>query len=421
MNSITVQELNDIAQELTALVGAQLQDVFMTTSEVGLAFYQQREIFWLWFDLQPQRPCVVRFIKNPPPRKKQTKPLALFIKAHLTGKRLSQVSVPPDLGRVLILQFHAADSDFHLEIRLFPHGQNIFAFAQGKSLSLLKPKDLPVQSDSGAEQERAKRSWSEIQEQWEKSQNTRAVKVQASDGDSQGIEKEWRRSIEKRQRALEKMRETLAQQKSDHWAEIGEWLKVHATLNVPSEWQEFIDPAQSLSWNIERCFHRQKENQRKQAGTQERLLQIEKEIALIMQKGPQAPGKTASPGLMKKAQVRGRTLTLSADLEAYIGKSAADNLALLRKAQPFDYWLHLRDQPGAHAILRRTRNRAVSDVEFLQTGRWLIEQSLHKSAEALHGEKFEMLIVECRYVRPIKGDKLGRVHYTNDRVIRIGY
>ena len=118
------------------------------------------------------------------------------------------------------------------------------------------------------------------------------------------------------------------------------------------------------------------------------------------------------------ADARGRKFQLADDLIVYLGKNAAENLAILRKAQPFDFWVHLRDRPGAHAILRRSRGRNVTDAEFIKAGAYVAEQSLKRRASELKGESFDLLIVECRFVRPIKGDKLGRVNYTNDRVLR---
>ena len=61
----------------------------------------------------------------------------------------------------------------------------------------------------------------------------------------------------------------------------------------------------------------------------------------------------------------------------------------------------------------------VSDQELRLAGVKVAEQSTKKRAAELKGETYDLLIVECRYVRPIKGDKNGRVHYTNDRVLRL--
>ncbi|MNT80503.1 hypothetical protein D3C72_2199710 [compost metagenome] len=98
---------------------------------------------------------------------------------------------------------------------------------------------------------------------------------------------------------------------------------------------------------------------------------------------------------------------------AYCGKSAADNLALLRQAKAWDFWLHLKDFPGAHAIVHRKRDQLIPDNELLQVSEWLAHESL--SEKSLYpGQKLAVVVVETRFVRPIKGDKLGRVTYHSE-------
>ncbi|RYZ75002.1 MAG: DUF814 domain-containing protein, partial [Proteobacteria bacterium] len=237
-------------------------------------------------------------------------------------------------------------------------------------------------------------------------------------------EAKWKKAISKKEQALVRMSEELALKTSGQHRALGEWLKANGDVHaVPVEWLELVDKDKSLSWNIEHAFHRAKENERKSEGTKARIALVAQELEDLKKNGPrkfdtEAREKKAGTSLLGRADAKGRRHTIG-DLDVYVGKSAADNLALLRKAQAFDLWLHLRDQPGSHAILRRTRGRNVTDQELREAGTWVIEQTTGKRARELAGEKFDLLIVECRYVRPIKGDKLGRVNYTNDRVMSI--
>ncbi len=107
---------------------------------------------------------------------------------------------------------------------------------------------------------------------------------------------------------------------------------------------------------------------------------------------------------------------LSSGALAYCGKSAADNLALLRQAKAWDYWLHLRDYPGAHAIIHRQRDQLISEGEIFEVAEWVAKESL-SSKSLLVGQKIAIVMVECRFVRPIKGDKLGRVTYHSERTL----
>lgn len=493
MAPLSLAELERIASGLQDLVGAQIQDCVQTPSELGLAFYHEREMLWLWFDLHPRRPLVIRIHGKPPHRKKITRPLLLFLRSRFLGRRLESVRADLVQGRVLILAFHRAADELSerdgsdpleknppvIEARLFPHGQNIIARDGVKVVAERKPKESPsptgagvgagtgMGAGAGAEDETG-RTWEVIEDQWRAEQRaaTAFKGVKAAAQDAAVIEREWQKAIEKKGKALDRMHEELKEklETADVDARIGEWLKSQGHVggfdhgseswsgnwssrwpsdwpnDWPEKWKERIDSSQSLSWNIQECFHRAKESARKTAGTRARLEQVERELAELRARGPAAfaesldkgrgrsaatpHGRAISGGadaenLLARAEARGRRLRIGEDLEVYIGKSAADNLALLRRAQPFDYWLHLRDQPGSHAIMRRSRGRVVTDVEFVQAGRWVVEQSLGKRATELKGERHDLLIVECRFVRPIKGDRLGRVNYTHDRVLRL--
>lgn len=430
---LTLAEIEKIASEIReAYTGAQLQDCLQTKAELGLAFYHAGETHWLWLDLDPHRPVLVRVFGQPPRRKKIARPLTLFLKSRFLGRRLKGVRADSERGRILIFEFHRARDEEEqgpclIECRLFPHGQNVIAFDGAKSIAELKPKEVsPSQSPPPSQP----REWREIEEAWWQQQSLKPDAKGASSS-VEALARDYRKALEKKELALQRMREELEAKMSSEPAEVGEWLKAHGTLDVPEKWQAWIDKAQTLAWNIERCFHRAKENMRKAEGTRERLRQVESELEALRSEGIEGfqKARTSAHGenqkkkanLLAHAQARGRRFQLADDLDVYVGKSAADNLALLRRAQPFDYWLHLRDQPGSHAILRRARGRMVTDEEFRRAGIWVVEQSLGKRAHELKGERFDLLLVECRFVRPIKGDKLGRVNYTNDRVLNIRF
>jgi predicted ribosome quality control (RQC) complex YloA/Tae2 family protein len=104
---------------------------------------------------------------------------------------------------------------------------------------------------------------------------------------------------------------------------------------------------------------------------------------------------------------------------AYMGRSAKDNLALLRSAQAWDLWLHLKDYPSAHVIIRRPRGQEISQEEIARTARWLAQEATASKRELRAGDTFEIQFAECRYVRPIKGDRLGRVTVLNPKVLRL--
>ncbi|NJL25746.1 MAG: hypothetical protein HC902_11610 [Calothrix sp. SM1_5_4] len=48
---------------------------------------------------------------------------------------------------------------------------------------------------------------------------------------------------------------------------------------------------------------------------------------------------------------------------------------------------------------------------------WFVKNHLGNKYSQSAGERFHVLVAECRHVRPIKGDKLGRVTYRDERVL----
>ena len=477
MKSLALSEFAQIVVSSQALVGAQLQDCVQTPSEVGLCFYHDRETIWLWFDFHPQRPLLVRVHGKPPNRKKLTRPLLLFIRSHFFGRRLQAITADLARGRVMKLEFYRLPSEvprglaremaremarelasdlptdvedekagrYEIEIRLFPSGQNMIATAGSKSISERKPRELPPSSETALVVSSTDRTWDEIEREWWAEQEQAAGergfrKVQAAARDAIVIDRDYQRAMEKKEKALLRMREDLELKRAtaSEFRQAGEWLKSEGMPQRRDErneqdpsilkWFSHIDFDKSLSWNIENAFTRAKENFRKIEGTEARLKIVEAELAELRSKGPgsfikkrEEKTQDGARNLLARADARGRHLELAIDLDVYIGKSAADNLAILRRAQPFDYWLHMRDLPGSHAILRRTRARIVTESEFTQAARWVIEQTLAMRASELAGESHDVLIVECRFVRPIKGDRLGRVNYSSDRVLRVRF
>lgn len=211
----------------------------------------------------------------------------------------------------------------------------------------------------------------------------------------------------------------LQEKQNNSWAETGEWLKQNGTLKVPAKWQEKIDRKKSLAWNIERCFKKSKDIRRKLQGSRERIEILKTEIKKLQnQTGPPKVSDRPERPLLAQSKARGRKKNLAPGIDAFIGKSAKDNLALLRKAKPWDLWFHLRDYPGAHAVICCPRNASVTSQHFNEVGSWLLGQFKRVVAT---GEKFDVVVCECRHVRPIKGDRLGRVNYSNERVFTVRY
>jgi predicted ribosome quality control (RQC) complex YloA/Tae2 family protein len=97
--------------------------------------------------------------------------------------------------------------------------------------------------------------------------------------------------------------------------------------------------------------------------------------------------------------------------EILVGKSAKDNHQLtFRVARGFDLWLHAKDSPGAHVVVRLKRDQEIDEQSLLDAatlaafyGGWKI------------GDKAEVTHTRAKNVHPIKGAPPGLVSVAQGR------
>lgn len=393
MKSMSSLELADHVQELTALIGAQLQDI--ETHKKGLAFslYKRGRIWWL-LELTPQSPMsVVLFEQTPWKKKEKPKPTSLFLSSHAKNLFLTQVEHVKDLGRVIRLEFSSSQKKVLVEVHLIPKAVNVLVRTEGKSISWEKPKDLqapPQVEESHREASDIKSAW--LDEQLPRKENK----------DNDSARKVLEKNIEKKQKALDAIQILLERDEAQEWFQKGEQQKASG------------DPQMQAS------FAKAKALERKKEGTAHRaeLLQVEiQKLQTAHNKGHFETEKSPQKQLLQQAEASGRTQKIEGFIVSR-GKSAQDNLAILRAAKAWDLWIHLRDYPSAYVILSLDKGKKASEEALRQSALWLAESSI-KSKVKLSGTKLDVVVTECRFVRPIKGDKLGRVHYQNERVFTV--
>lgn len=422
MRPLTIGEIETLAAQLRSLAGARLQKVYSSPKDLVMEFYGAGREFWLWWDLNPAQPMVVLLHTKPRALPKIKKPLALFLHSHGVNRHLVRAERPEALGRLLRIYLGGAESELQecclIEGRLFPHGQNLLARDGDKEVWWKKPQPLP---ESIFEEEiDPGRSPQELADQWLGARSEVAGKRVAPDQ-----EKKLKRELARLERAVTKVKQDLGKNREKTWRQLGEWLSANQSLEVPSQWQTLVDSKESFAWNLERCFKKAKDLEAKRSGTEERLSQLEGELAVLRKDGVQAlSSKSGGVAPMKrggKLDAKTRKLELDGKFEAYVGRSAKDNLNLLRQARAWDLWLHLRDYPGSHCIIRRNKNEAVPEAALERAAQWVAKATFGRKAEQKQGEKLTVLYAECRHVQPIKGDKMGRVTFRNESTITISF
>lgn len=422
MKPLNETELSQLVEWMRPRVeGARLQDIWSEGDGLILEIYRQG-VQQIYLDLKPGRGFLVLWSEGDlVKRRSSTRPLSLFLNSHAKNLELVEIRMVPGLGRAFEIEFSSADGEKSccLRVILIPNAVNAVAESGGKKIAWMKPRDLEVRTEEREFPVRWQDWQLYIQEYRDFRAGARADKAPeagkdsaTTDLDSQRL-KQWRKDLEKKRGVIEQLRSTLTSDEDEQWRSFGESLKMGRAR--PEE--KFWDAKLSLAENRERAFRKSKDLHAKKEGTARRLdvlkqeiLQLEAWIASPATAPVSPPKKGRGSQVLERSESKGRTLNLPSGLQAILGRSAKDNLAILRQARAWDLWIHLKDEPSAHAIIFREKNQNVSREDIEAVAQWILRsgsgQKLH-----LNGLRFEVVCVECRFVRPIKGDRLGRVNY----------
>lgn len=100
--------------------------------------------------------------------------------------------------------------------------------------------------------------------------------------------------------------------------------------------------------------------------------------------------------------------------DVYIGKNAKGNDLILKNASKEDIWMHPKNIPGPHLILKNPKRLQHIDKN-------LLEQCAQKIREKLGtNDKIEVDYTFVKFVKKPKGFKKGRVIYSNFKTVMVG-
>lgn len=430
-----LQTLVEILAE--ELVGSQLQEVNATEDGLVLTMYRFQQLprtKFLVFDLDRPFPFLGIFDQHPWPGRKKSKPTGLFLNAHAKNLFLQKVEVVEKFGRVVEFILGRDERQTRLQFRLIPKQTNFLVETKDEKGRLKTISWYPVQElnesefhTTGGEQE-DQRSIPFLMKQWFDRRSLMSRSLRTVNGTPSALspyekwQKQKEKDITKKTNALAGIQKQIDLYQQEPWAQVGEHLKAEGFKNLPAEWTSFVAFNQSVSENMQNCFAKAKNAKTKVQGALERKKLILDEIAGLKNLSEArfesemkkiADKKNKAPARSIEGRLR-KLLVNEANVTCYMGKSAQDNLDLLRKAKAWDYWMHLKDYPGAHAIIHRQKDQSISDQDLIKCASWIVKEGLSEKQRQLGG-RFSVVMAECRHVRPIKGDKLGRVTYHEGR------
>lgn len=415
---MSLEELQDHVAELNSVAGAQLQEIETHPKGLAFAFYKKGRIWWI-LDLTLQQPMsLILYDETPWKKKTGPKPVALFLNSHAKNTFLAKAEILQDQGRVISVELVSSIKKIRIQVHLIPKAVNVIVDDGEKKISWAKPRDLgtaPVMVGSRRELTDLKFEWLNEQSSKTKNQNLEIpLKKEAALHQAE-------LAIEKKRKALASMTEQLQNDQGQQWQKLGEILKSTEIHQLDQEWKSFIGSGQNRFQLMQKSFEKAKQFEKKKQGTKDRIEILIKEIKQIEKSIESGNFSSQKQGQvrhqLKDAKAEGRTKTFDGFVTSK-GKSAADNLALLRSAKAWDLWVHLRDYPSSHLIIAIDKGKKVPDGVVMQAALWLAESSV-KAKGSISGMKLDVVVCECRFVRPIKGDKIGRVHYQNEKVLTV--
>jgi len=415
MKSLNAPDLKALVEIIEPILqGGPLQDVWTDGTRIAFEFYTHSGSLWLVLDASLESPQLGLF-QEKPKLAKITKPVVLFLKAHAVPLRLMTLKTV-GFDRIVQMELSSDKKQTSVQIILIPRRTNILVESEGKKISWAKPQELTTLVSQDFKESR---DWTldhvlAHSMSWWCSEASQTLDPDPGQKNEQSAERA-QKALQKKQGALRKIEESLPTElEIERWIRLGEWLKWNSEPDSQGAdlWQTQLSAAENRDY----CFQKARDLRRKLEGGQQRIKKIEAEIALLQNgERPVAPSMDRTK-VLQKAEAQARTLKLPSGVEAVMGKSAKDNLNILRKARSWDLWLHLKDYPSAHAIIFRQKEQKISEQDLHAVAAWLTQQSLSKKV-LVQDLLFSALVAECRFVRPIKGHT-GSVQYQNERTFK---
>ncbi|MBE8163389.1 MAG: hypothetical protein HAW63_05320 [Bdellovibrionaceae bacterium] len=463
MRALSLLEVGQLLKKLNSLKGSRVQNLSYQGNQLLLELWSSAlKKQYLFFDINKISPLCFDFADKPRLDSNVFKsPVGLFCKSHLKGKKLSAIAMPFSSRRILQFNFES----FLLEFCMIPHFANIEVSYDDKSLCWYKVKKEG--EDSCSTDITSSRGLLNIKKEWLDSRQVQRDSKEKSKNKQNALIHFFSNKTKRTQRALLKNEKDIeGRLRAGAMAkEIAFKLRTTSSLtNLSSDQIIHIKEKQSWAWNMDDQFskykkitHKLKQTQKRQKDLQKDLdtlvtlietpflknLNIVIDISLLkkckVEKIPQLllggepsyelafkkgvfkkfiPAQGQKPSLEKTVLFPGvakRSLLLDSGVAVVAGKNAKANVDLLRQARPWHIWVHLRDYPSSHAIILTTKAQKITDKEIIMVGRWLAEFSLKKGH--LAEIKLDAMYTQCRFVKSIKGDSLGRVSYKNEKTI----
>jgi len=256
------------------------------------------------------------------------------------------------------------------------------------------------------------------------------------------LEKTLKGHSEKVQRAVARVERDLQMAKDyERFREMGDLLLAHLSEIQKGqsrvEVEDFqggrrtipLDPKLDPASNAQQYYKRYKKLKRGEERLKARLKELEMELRYLqslevhlgqaetMEDLRELQAELEAEGYLERPEVRahaeGSLGPRSYNFEGFtilVGRSGRQNDELIRRAQGEDYWLHARDRPGAHVIVRCGRRGIKPPDEVLIRA---AELAAYYS-KGRGSSKVPVICTKVKYLRKPKGARPGSVIVTRE-------
>jgi len=444
-------DLINLGRELASLRDGQVQEIFVAgQNRVVLVVYAKGVSSVILFDLTPSHPFVLKLGSRAVKKKQVSWGLVQFMRARIQGLRIFEVAIQPEPDRRLVFKFQHKNGSSELVFDCFPHGQRIQIFGDGKYFSSPTGEPDPfdwtraISLEASDSSEFSSRIW----ETFESARKAEVLKKQSEQGKVLGSAKNagvqsrldlLRRQKLKVQKALEGIKKGLDENvlsQGDLFSQWGERLKMNPKLlaaaqekfpkllqgknNVGLALQVLFDAAKKEKRKIEMAHARLSEFQGQSEKIDAEMMGLQEESF-----GPaQADDELDNAAGLKKETVTpkfsGLRIAIGDGSELWVGRNSQQNEELLKLARPTDTWIHLRDHPGAHGLVRANNPKKEmnpSDVEFACS--IVAHFSQGRKNPWVEGEALDFYVVPRKFLKKPKGLGQGKVIVERETVRRV--
>lgn len=402
--ALSYDELYLLCEEWQQLVGSQLQHVAQHGDKVYHLHFFGDEKHCLTLDLNPRKPLMVRRASGPKKNKGKKDPVTNFLGAHFVNALLVEVAIASKPNRALKLVFENREGEKKvLFFVCFPHGQQIQLKIEGKEVIRPRQKNKLELEETYFVEPELKKSW-EINEGLAlELKGTSKTAKKTPDSPAVQI-------VSKLKKALGKLEETHQKQIDLENEKIQELEAKALELKLKG--------GAKIGGRLKKLYTEIDKLKRKRVGRDQRKSDLLEQIQ-VAGEGKMAVAQKSS--VEDTDGFRGVKIQVDPVWQVWVGKSAEQNDQLVRLAKPHEIWLHLRDHPGAHGLIRGPKNKDVPEAVTVFACQVVAMLSRSKRKAFAEGDPLDFVLAPRKFIRKPKGAPVGQVIVEREKVRRVAF